>query len=84
MRFMVLLRGHHSRPPVRRGVQVTVFDYLNEPEVKTIINPCFTMDKAMIFCGTTGRILANKWGVSSIENGIQTSGTKLQVSETPM
>ena len=38
------------------------------------------MDKAMVFCGKTGRILGNKFGIKSIAKGIKTAGTKLQAA----
>ena len=48
-------------------------------KVRTEVLPCFGMDKAMIFDGQTGRILANKYGVSDISQGDKRAGTKLQV-----
>ena len=59
---------------------LTVFDFLKYPEVREEILPCFLMDKAMVFCGKTGRILGNKFGIKSIAKGIKTAGTKLQAA----
>ena len=59
---------------------LTVFDFLKYPEVREEVLPCFLMDKAMVFCGKTGRILGNKFGIKSIAKGIKTAGTKLQAA----
>ena len=61
------------------ALEVTVFDFLSDKEVRTEVLPCFGMDKAMVICGATGRILANKWGIANIAKGDDSAGTKLQV-----
>jgi len=60
------------------ALQITIKMFLERKDVQTQILPCFGMDKAMIFCGRTGRILANKIGVKDISKGIDSAGTKLQ------
>ena len=59
---------------------LTVFDVLADPDALEELLPCFAMDKAMVLCGKTGRILGNKFGIASIEEGDKSAGTKLQAA----
>ena len=59
---------------------LSVFDVLADPDALEELLPCFAMDKAMVLCGKTGRILGNKFGIASIEEGDKSAGTKLQAA----
>ena len=74
--------GQCGDPNLNRFLKmhITVFDFLADPDVREELLPCFAMDKAMIFCFRTGRILGNKFGIASIEEGDKSAGTKLQAA----
>eukprot|EP00746_Dinoflagellata_sp_MGD_P165036 gnl/MRDRNA2_/MRDRNA2_94079_c0_seq1.p1 gnl/MRDRNA2_/MRDRNA2_94079_c0~~gnl/MRDRNA2_/MRDRNA2_94079_c0_seq1.p1 ORF type:complete len:625 (-),score=127.62 gnl/MRDRNA2_/MRDRNA2_94079_c0_seq1:240-2114(-) len=49
-----------------------------QDETRTFVLPDFMMDKALVVCGQTGRILANSWAVHDISKGTSGAGTKTQ------
>merc|ERR1712100_395896 len=55
------------------ALEITIEMFQARKDVQTEVLPCFGMDKAMIFCGRTGRILANKIGVSDISKSIDSA-----------
>ena len=57
-----------------KDMHITVFDFFTDPDLREEVLACFMMDKAMVVCGTTGRILA------SIEKGDKRAGAKLQAA----
>ena len=61
-------------------MHITVFDFFTDPDAREELLSCFMMDKGMVVCGKTGRILANKFGIASIEKGDKRAGTKLQAA----
>ena len=59
-------------------MHITVFDFFTNTDARKEILSCGIMEKAMVFCGKTGRLLANKFGIASIEKGDTRGSTKLR------
>ena len=61
-------------------MNVTVFDFFTSTDAREEILSCFILDKAMVFCGTTGRLLAVRVDIASIEMGYKRASTKMQAA----
>ena len=78
-----LVHGHTEQKIKAASItflMLTLNTIFEKAETMTFVLPDFGMDKAMVICGESGRILANKWAVSDISQGDDTQGTKHQAA----
>uniref|UniRef100_A0A7S2C500 Uncharacterized protein n=1 Tax=Octactis speculum TaxID=3111310 RepID=A0A7S2C500_9STRA len=71
--------GSFGREDLNRFAQmdVTVHGFMKDEEVKTEVTPIGVMDKAVVFDGISGRILANKFTVENLDKGTNNDGDRL-------